>query len=727
MTSKISSSGKKGKVNLFIMRNIRIGIDVGGTHTKAVAIDNANNQIVGEAEVKTTHHHPKGVAQGVIDAFRKCIEKNNISPDEVIFIAHSTTQATNALIEGDVAKVGIIGMGGGGLSGWMVKKQTALKPIDLGNNKKIDIASTYIKLKDFSKEAVDEALTKLINEGAKVIVASKAFGVDNMKEEKVVAEEAEKRGLLSTAASEITKLYGLATRTQTAAINASILPKMLDTANSTEEAVRSAGVKVPLMIMRGDGGVMEVSEMKKRPILTMLSGPAASVMGALMFLRASNGIYFEVGGTTTNIGVIKNGRPAVDYAILGGHRTYVNSLDVRVLGVAGGSMVRASKEGIKDVGPRSAHIANLEYAAFTNFDEFADGASIKFIKPTPNDPSDYVAIHLNKTNRDITITNTCAANALKLLKDGDFAKGSFDSSYAAIKVLADYLGKSVEETATKILETSCHKIIPVIEELIAKYKVERDQIVLVGAGGGAGTLLAYTGKLMNFKCQIPPEAEIISSIGVALAMVREMVERTIPNPTIEDIAKIKKEAANRAIKSGAMPDTVEVFLEIDETTQKVTAIAMGSTEVKATDLTKKIDEKEACEIADGTYNVPGIKSEILFANGKVFVTGALVKGKETLRIVDSKGFVKVQRSEGHVLAVPYKQIKQAVQTLWDKDGNFTTEVRINPDIYIITGGRVIDYSGLPTVDQIVGLAHTELTDIKPEDEIAIVSGRNGMY
>ena len=63
--------------------------------------------------------------------------------------------------------------------------------------------------------------------------------------------------------------------------------------------------------------------MKKRPVLTMLSGPAASVMGSLMYLRASNGVYFEVGGTTTNIGVIKNGRPAIDYSIVGGHATYI--------------------------------------------------------------------------------------------------------------------------------------------------------------------------------------------------------------------------------------------------------------------------------------------------------------------------------------------------------------------------------------------------------------------
>ncbi len=706
------------------MRNIRIGIDVGGTHTKAVAIDNATNKIVGEAQVKTTHHHPKGVAQGVVDAFQKCIQKNNISPDEVIFIAHSTTQATNALIEGDVAKVGIIGMGGGGLGGLLVKRQTALSNIDLGNQKQIEVCNRYIKIKDFNKESVDKTIDELTSEGAKVIVASKAFGVDNMKEEKLVSDEANSKGLLSTAASEITKLYGLAVRTQTAAINASILPKMLDTANSTEQAVRDAGVKVPLMIMRGDGGVMEVSEMKKRPILTMLSGPAASVMGALMYLRASNGVYFEVGGTTTNIGVIKNGRPAVDYSVLGGHRTYVNSLDVRVLGVAGGSMVRANKTGIVDVGPRSAHIADLEYAAFSD-PAILDGAKIKFIKPRENDPDDYVAIECNN-GKCITITNTCAANALKLLKDGDFAKGSYEASYKAIKVLADYIGKSVEDTAKQILETSCNKIIPVIEELIAKYKIERDQIVLVGAGGGAGTLLAYTGKMMNFKCQIPPDAEIISSIGVALAMVREMVERTIPNPTIEDISKIKKEAKNRAIKSGAVPDSVEVFLEIDETTQKVTAIAMGSTEVKTTDLQKTVDEKEALEISNETYSEK-VDNKIAYTNGKIFVTQAVTKnGKDSVRIIDSKGFVKVQRGDGATVKCQFKQLKATVNHLWEECGNYSSEIKINPDIYLITGGRVIDYSGLATADQVIGLAKTELSDLKPEEEIAVVAARNGM-
>lgn len=706
------------------MRAIRIGIDVGGTHTKAVAIDNQTVQIVGKGSVMTTHHHERGVAQGVVDAFRQCLDQNDIKPEEVIFIAHSTTQATNALLEGDVSKAGIIGMGKGGIEGFFAKRQTKTDNIDLGNGKKIEIESCYLKVKEITEQTIEQTIDELMNQGVTVVVASKAFGVDDAREEQMVSEVARRKGLLSTSASEITKLYGLATRTKTAALNASILPTMLETANSTENSVKEAGISVPLMIMRGDGGVMEVTEMKKRPILTMLSGPAASVSGALMYLRASNAVFVEVGGTSTDISVIKNGKPAVDYSIIGGHRTYINSLDVHVTGVAGGSMVRADQTSIIDVGPRSAHIADMGYAAFTPTDRF-EGAEVYRMKPTDKDPSDYIAVRLNN-GESVAITNTCAANALKLVSDDDFAKGIYESSYAAIQLLADDIGKSVEETAEAILEASSRKIIPIIEDLIEKYAIERDQVVVIGAGGGAGALVHYTAKKLDMAYQIPDQAEVISSIGVALAMVREMVERTVPNPTVEDIAQLKKEAKDLAIKSGAVEDTIEVYVEIDEQAQKITAIALGSTEVRTTDLSKDVTLEEAEDIASQSIKDCDKKPTLNYSNGKTYCFSYEKGEQNLLRIVDNQGFLKIQRSHGGGQVVAFANIEQAITSLWESYTNYSSEIRINPDIYIIDGMRILDYSGIPEIDQVAGLIQAELSDFEADQELYVVAAKNGL-
>ncbi|MGE4353677.1 MAG: hydantoinase/oxoprolinase family protein [Oscillospiraceae bacterium] len=710
-------------------RTIRVGIDVGGTHTKAVALDNVTHEILGKATVMTTHSHKMGVSQGIIEAFQKCLLENHIQPEEIVFIAHSTTQATNALLEGDVATVGIIGMGRGLIEGYMAKRQTKIQDIPLVTGRSIPIKHAYIDTKGLSREQIMDTIKDLLSKGAEVIVASMAFGVDSQEEEQLVQSVAMDMGVPVTMAAEITKLYGLTIRTRTAAINASIMPKMLHTAESIETTVKGAGIKVPLMIMRGDGGVMDIAEMKKRPVLTMLSGPAASVIGALMYLRASNGIYFEVGGTSTNIGVIKNGRPAVNYATLGQHRTYISSLDVRVLGIAGGSMVRVNNGNIIDVGPRSAHIAGMPYAAFTPDEEIIDPV-VEYISPRAGDPGDYVVVRV-KNGKRIAITNTCAANVLGLATEDMYAHGNMKSCRTAIGALAKVTGQTVEETAHTILKTSCNKIVPIINELAACYQLEKEQMVLVGVGGGAGALLPFTANLMDLPYDIPENAEVISSIGVALAMVREVVERTIPNPTAEDISAIRKEAVERVVNSGAVEDTVEVHITVDNQTQKVTAIALGSSEVQTTDLLKEITDSEAKSIAANSF---GVSEQSVAIKAKtdagiyILTTPDSSKGnKERIRIVDKKGFVKIQRSNGVVVKTDHENIKSDFDKLWNNMITYSSESSIAPDLYLCSGGRLLDCSGASGQDLAYNVIKAELPLISSEKDIYLVASKNSLW
>lgn len=702
-------------------RAVRMGIDVGGTHTKAVAIDNDTHEIIGEPSVvKTTHDDPRGVAAGVVESFETCLNENHITPDEVVFVAHSTTQATNALIEGDVAPVGVIGMSKGGIEGFLAKRQTHLDDIELDEKKKIKIYNEFIPLKKCVESNIKQNIEELKDEGARVLVASMAFGVDEGGPEELVDQVAKTENIPTTMASDITKLYGLTRRTRTAAINASILPKMLDTATSTESSVREAGVHVPLMIMRGDGGVMEINEMKKRPVLTMLSGPAASVMGSLIYLRASNGIYFEVGGTTSNIGVIKNGRPAIDYSVVGGHSTYISSLDVRVVGDAGGSMVRANKDGVIDVGPRSAHIAGLNYAAFTDTDQI-NKPHLEFFSPKEGDPADYVKI-INEDGSEFTITNTCAANVLGLIKPENFAYGNAESARQALQVLGDYCGTTAEDIATQIMEKAFAKVEPIFNELVEKYKLEKDQISLVGVGGGAAALITYFSKKTGVKYSIPANAEIISSIGVALSMVRDVVERIVPNPTKDDIRAIKNEALNKAVESGATADSVDVHVEIDQQTSKITAIATGATEVKTTDLSANADEDEVYNIAAKDMRITREQTKMLTSDKFFYILGGPQEedGSGPVRIIDKKGFIKAQRGRAMALKTTAGDYLTALKKLWDEMAVYQAENIAHPDFYLCLGARVMDFSSTD-FDQLELLTDLEVSALEPEDEVIIVA------
>jgi len=712
----------------------RIGIDVGGTFTKGVLIDNDTHAVIGRFSTLTTHDDARGVAAGVVRVFREVLEGASVAPSEVVFIAHSTTQATNALLEGDVAAVGVVGMATR-MEALLARRQTDVKRIELSPGRHLDPQHRFLVTDGLTTAAVQEAIAGLKQAGVRVVVASSAFGVDDGGPETLVMAEAAAQGLSATGGNEITKLYGLTIRTRTAVINASILPKMIDTANMTEAAVREAGITAPLMIMRGDGGVMDIAEMRRRPAMTMLSGPAASVAGALMHLKVSDGIYFEVGGTSTNMGVIRNGRPTVKYARVGGHETYVSSLDVRVAGVAGGSMVRLAGGRIVDVGPRSAHIAGLHYAAFSDPADIVD-PQVELFQPKPDDPADYVCIRSANGQR-FAVTNTCAANVLGYAKDGLHAKGNAEAARRAMAPLAAAIGQDVPETARLILAASAKKLIPMVEALIEEYRLDRDQAVLIGEGGGAAALIPYVSEVTKLPFQISADAEVISSIGVALALVRETIERVIPNVRPEDLEAIRREASDAVIKLGADPGHVEVTVDVDAQTHRVRATAMGASEMRAHDILRQVDESTAREVAAKSMALEADTVTLAAVTPRMRVFQGLIEERKwglfktrrrPLRAVDTEGVIRIQRSDGVVRQTNGAHGMGALKQLWEEITIYNGDSIITPDVFVIAGGHVLDLSGVNTLDQAQGIAQGEFSGLAPDVPVALVGvqGQRGL-
>ena len=188
-------------------RTVRIGIDVGGTFTDAVVVDNDTYEVIAKEKVPTTHHSQQGVAAGIVQAIDTVLEKNDISPNDVVFIAHGTTQATNALLEGDVAKVGIIGMGKGGEAG-RARKETTVGSIELAPGKYLETEHEFIDSSQLTDDTIRAAVEALRSRGCEVIVASESYSVDDPTNEKRVIEVASQMGMVGTGGYEMSRRAG---------------------------------------------------------------------------------------------------------------------------------------------------------------------------------------------------------------------------------------------------------------------------------------------------------------------------------------------------------------------------------------------------------------------------------------------------------------------------------------------------------------------------------------
>lgn len=707
-------------------RCVKVGIDVGGTFTHAVGLDAENLRLLGKVRVPTTHDAGEGVALGVVRSLEALLAQGHFTADEILLVAHSTTQATNALLEGDTAPVGILAMGAG-WEGRLAARQARLGEVVIAPGRALNTHFRYLDLREgLDVDRVVHALEGLHEEGAQVFVATEAFGVDHPENEQTVVEVARGRGFLATSASRISRLYGMRARTRTAVLNASMLPRMLETAERTEKALRSLGIDAPLMVMRSDGGVMDVHEMKRRPILTMLSGPAAGVAAALMYVKLSDAVFVEVGGTSTDISVIKNGRPQLRSAQIGGYRLYLQTLDVRTVGVAGGSIPRARHGQLIDVGPRSAHIAGLAYAAFTERNSL-EGLRVALDSPLPGDPPDHLFLAGEDSSRSsVALTPTCAARWLE--DDGESKSPFLREAFTKAGVS---LGLEARALAREVLSVAARKLAPTLRQLIREYGLAGGRARLVGGGGGAAALVPAVARELGLPWKTAENAEVLSAIGVALGMIRETVERHVLDPTEADVLALRQEAADSVVAMGALPQTVEVVVEIDGPAKKVRAVASGAGELRRRDDDyRNLSEEELLKRSADSLEAPveAVRMEartrflrvVTHCVDQRWLFGLLHKQCRPVRVIDVEGVLRLQLHHGHVFTTTARGAEGVLQEQLREATSYGDAGMLLPGVFLLISAKVVDLGGLVTASQILNLAATELAAVPPDEPVVLL-------
>jgi N-methylhydantoinase A len=557
--------------------SLRVGIDVGGTFTKAVAVEPGNGTIHAMAEVPTSHTAEAGVSEGVASVLGRLLAQLGGEAGAVEYVAFSTTQAMNALLEGDVARVGVIGLGRApDLKA--ARKRTHVGAVALAPGRELETEHEFIDAtKGLAPEDVDAALDRLTRLGCEAIAVSGAFAVDGPEHELLVSQRARERGIPCCCGHDLTGAYGLETRTVSAAVNAAILPVIERTAGVVERAMHDAGIDVPLLVLRGDGGAMGIEAFRRRPSFTVGSGPAAGVAAALQALGLTDAIVIECGGTSTNVSVIRGGRPVLRSIRVMGRPTAIRSVDSWVVGAAGGSMARVGRRRFTETGPRSAHVAGLPYACFATAPDLA-GAEAVAIAPREGDPQQYAVVRAG--GREFALTSTCAANALGIVAPGSHASGDREAALVAFEAAGKLIRRTGEQAARWLLDGAVDKIAQAAKEAAETHKLGKE-VPLVALGGSAEALVPEVAAQLGRSFERPENPEVLSAIGAAMSLIRAEVTRSPDAGKSGDAdarrRQVAREAELECVAAGAAPASVTVETHYDVGQGVLRAIATGAT------------------------------------------------------------------------------------------------------------------------------------------------------
>ena len=332
--------------------SLALGVDTGGTYTDAVLIRD-ETVVIASSKSLTTRHD---LAEGIGGAVAAVLTESGVDPSEITLASLSTTLATNALVEGQGGRVALvlIGFKESDLERHGLKDALAGDPfVVLGGG------HTHA---GGEKAPLDEVgllnwLTEL-GDGVSGFAVAGQFATRNPgHEQEALRLIKEATGKPVTCSHHLSSKLNGPKRALTAILNARLIGMIDRLISRAETRLTELGVKAPLMVVRGDGALISADFARERPIETILSGPAASIVGARWMTQADQALVSDIGGTTTDVCLLTGGRPAIDPdgARVGPFRTMVEAVAMRTTGLGGDSEVHFIGEGLKggvSLGPR---------------------------------------------------------------------------------------------------------------------------------------------------------------------------------------------------------------------------------------------------------------------------------------------------------------------------------------------------------------------------------------
>ena len=492
----------------------RLGVDVGGTFTDLLLIDDDTGATF-RAKTPSTPDDP---SRGVLTGLDKVTDGVDVSPDDLAHVMHGTTVATNAVLEGKGATVGLLVTTGyrqvlhiarsfvpGGLAGWIIWNKPA--PLAaLEHTREVDgrIDAHGDEVAPLDEDMVRGALADLTTRGIEALTISFVNAFANTDHERRAARIA--REVLGdipiSLSSEILPEIREYERTLTTVANAYVQPRVSHYIGNLEKELTDRGVTAQLHILRSDGGLMSTAAATSAPVTMMMSGPAGGVAGALWIAAHSghdNLLTLDMGGTSTDVALVEDGRPRIGRETqVGDLQVRASSIDVRTVGAGGGSVAHVPElTGALRVGPESAG-ADPGPAAYGRGGE----------QPT------------------VTDANVVLGYLPPRLLGGEMEL-DVDAATAAVGTVAEAMGVDLRRAAAGIVDIVNENMFGALRLVSVQQGYDPRDFALV-AFGGAGPLHANAlGRLMgSWPVIIPPSPGVLCAYGDATTRLRNEAART---------------------------------------------------------------------------------------------------------------------------------------------------------------------------------------------------------